>query len=63
MTRSDTKTPAQLEAEIQYYAMQLRRTTSADRKHRAHVAIQVRERQLVEARRTRVMSFHVHEVK
>lgn len=48
------KTPAQLEAEIRYYAAQIQRTTSADRKQRAHVAIQVRERQLVEARRAQV---------
>lgn len=54
MTRSEAKTPAQLEAEIRYYAGQIQRTRSADRKQRAHVAIQVRERQLVEARRAQV---------
>lgn len=47
------KTPEQLQHEIAYYARQLTRTTSADRIQRALVAIRVRERQLLEARRVR----------
>jgi hypothetical protein len=43
------KTPEQLRREIAYFAAQLQRTTSPDRIRRAHVAIRVRERQLVEA--------------
>lgn len=45
------KTAAQLTAEIAYYAAQLQRTTSADRIQRALVAIRIRERLLLEARR------------
>jgi hypothetical protein len=52
MTRSrDRKTPEQLQNEIAYFAAELRRTTSADRIERAHIAIRVREQQLTEARR------------
>lgn len=48
------KAPAQLVAEIAYYAAILKRTTSADRIQRAHKAIQIRERQLTEARRAAI---------
>lgn len=47
----DPKTIEQIEREIAYYAQQIRATTSADRIQRAHKAIQVRERQLTDARR------------
>lgn len=48
---TNRKTPEQIVREIAYYAAQLQRTTSRDRKDRAHRAIRARERQLVEARR------------
>lgn len=48
------KTPAQLLREIEYYAAVLKRTTSADRIERAHIAIRIRERQLTEARRAAI---------
>jgi hypothetical protein len=48
------KTAAQLVREIAYYAAILKQTTSADRITRAHKAIQIRERQLVEARRAAI---------
>jgi hypothetical protein len=49
--KGDTKTSQQLLHEIAYHARQLQVTTSADRIQRAHKAIAVRERQLVEALR------------
>lgn len=63
MSKHDTtlKTPAQLEVEIAYYLRLIRRTTSADRKARAHIAIRQRERQLTEARRVAVGTLNERE--
>jgi hypothetical protein len=43
VTANSTKTPEQLKREIAYFAGVLLRTTSTDRRRRAHIAIQVRE--------------------
>lgn len=53
VTRHATKTPTQLRHEIAYYAWRLKHTTSADRRERAHKAIQVREAALTLALKVR----------
>jgi hypothetical protein len=56
--RHETKTTAQLEAEIAYYRTQLAKTTSRDRQRRHRSAIQGREAalELARARESRTAS-------
>lgn len=53
IARHEGKTPDQLKAEIAYYARRLQQTRSADRRARAHRAIQAREAALTQAIKVR----------